>query len=292
MPPDAPASPVNADQRLALAGRIPLSQRELQAALIRPGSLWREVRVTESTGSTNADLIAHARRGGAEGTVLAAEAQVAGRGRLGRRWVSPPRAGLAFSVLLRPAAVPVAARGWLPLLAGLAVAAAVRAESSVNALLKWPNDVLAGGRKLAGILAEQAAGAVVIGIGLNVSATRAELPVPQATSLALETAASPDRNRLLAGILRELESRYRMLADHGGADRRMAAGPGAAAPHAPLRAEYLDRCCTLGREVQVMMPGDRVIAGTAADVDEAGRLVVATAAGAVPVSAGDVVHVR
>ncbi len=279
MPPDAPASPVNADLRPVPSGRRPLSQRELRAALVRPGSLWREVRVTESTGSTNADLAAHARRGGAEGTVLAAEAQVAGRGRLGRSWVSPPRAALTFSVLLRPAAVPASAWGWLPLLAGLAVVAAVRGCTGVDALLKWPNDVMAEDRKLAGILAEQAGEAVVIGIGLNVFATRAELPVARATSLVLEGAASPDRNLLLAGILREMETRYRRLARPGRG-------------RAPLREEYLDRCCTLGREVRVMMPGDQVIAGTAADVDEAGRLVVLTPAGPLPVSAGDVVHVR
>src|SRR5579875_2824164 len=201
MPPDAPASPVNADLRPVPSGRRPLSQRELRAALVRPGSLWREVRVTESTGSTNADLAAHARRGGAEGTVLAAE-------------------------------VPASAWGWLPLLAGLAVVAAVRGCTGVDALLKWPNDVMAEDRKLAGILAEQAGEAVVIGIGLNVFATRAELPVARATSLVLEGAASPDRNLLLAGILREMETRYRRLARPGRG-------------RAPLREEYLDRCCTL-----------------------------------------------
>ena len=107
------------------AGRAPLDVAALRAAVVRPGSLWRAVEVTDVTGSTNADLLARAAGGEPEGLVLAAEEQVAGRGRLGRAWVSPPRAALTFSVLLRPAAVPRARLGWLPLLAGVAVAAAV-----------------------------------------------------------------------------------------------------------------------------------------------------------------------
>src|SRR4051794_20233578 len=104
--------------------RPPLDERALGRALIRPGGLWREITVVEATGSTNADLAAAAGEGAPEGAVLVAEAQTAGRGRLGRSWEAPPRAGLAFSVLLRPA-VPVARLTWLPLLTGVAVAAAV-----------------------------------------------------------------------------------------------------------------------------------------------------------------------
>ena len=100
--------------------------------------------MTAVTGSTNADLLARAAAGEPEGAVLAAEHQSAGRGRLGRTWTSPPRAALTFSVLLRPSSVPRARLGWLPLLAGVAVAAAVRAVAAVDAQLKWPNDVLAG----------------------------------------------------------------------------------------------------------------------------------------------------
>ncbi len=117
--------------------------------------LWTSIRVVASTGSTNADLLA---RGGPEGQVLVAEEQTAGRGRAGRTWVSQPGASLTFSVLLRPASVPPSARGWLPLLTGVAVAAGVRSAAGVAARLKWPNDVLVGDRKLAGILAEQSAG--------------------------------------------------------------------------------------------------------------------------------------
>ena len=110
--------------------RAPLDAAALAAAVVTPGGLWRAVEVTERTGSTNSDLLARAAAGEPEGLVLAAEEQVAGRGRLGRTWVSPPRSALTFSVLLRPTAVPRARLGWLPLLAGVAVAAAVRTAAA------------------------------------------------------------------------------------------------------------------------------------------------------------------
>ena len=111
-----------------------MSVEALRAALIVPGGLWQDIRVVAETESTNTDLLADARLGRAEGSVLAAENQSAGRGRMGRRWVSPPRAALMFSALLRPAAVPQARRGWLPLLTGVAVASALRAEASRRCL--------------------------------------------------------------------------------------------------------------------------------------------------------------
>src|ERR1700756_4748769 len=121
------------------------------------GGFWTALDVVASTGSTNVDLLARAVADPAlpEGQVLVAEEQTAGRGRLGRSWSSVPGASLTFSVLLRPATVPPARRGWLPLLAGVAVVSAVRAVAGVDAVLKWPNDILAGDRKLAGILTEQ-----------------------------------------------------------------------------------------------------------------------------------------
>ena len=112
-------------------------------------------------------------------------------------------------MLLRPADVPPTRLGWLPLLTGVAVAAAVRDEAGVPASLKWPNDVLVGERKLAGILAEAHGDAIVVGVGLNVTLSQAELPVPTATSLLIEDAASTDRAALLAAILTELARRYR-----------------------------------------------------------------------------------
>ncbi|WP_345713276.1 biotin--[acetyl-CoA-carboxylase] ligase, partial [Kineococcus glutinatus] len=154
--------------------RPPLRQRALHRALVEEGG-WRSVEVVARTGSTNADLLARARAGEAAGAVLVAEHQSAGRGRMGRTWVSPPRSGLAVSVLLRPA-VPAARWSWLPLLAGLALADALVAVAGLPARLKWPNDVLvpvpAGGggtveAKVAGVLVEAGGdGSVVLGSGL------------------------------------------------------------------------------------------------------------------------------
>lgn len=248
------------------------------------GSLWTSVSVVPSTGSTNADLLA---RDGPEGQVLVAESQTAGRGRMGRTWVSEPGAALTFSVLLRPVPVPAARRGWLPLLTGVAVASAVRDVSGVAAVLKWPNDVLVGSRKLAGILAEQAGDLVVIGIGLNVATSLDALPSSRgglpATSLLVE-GASVSREAVLAGILRELERRYVAFRDDP--------SPGG---RGDLLAEYRGLCDTLGRSVRVELPGGRVLAGVAEDVDADGRLLVAPSPGGAPptpVSAGDVIHVR
>ncbi|MFZ5851832.1 MAG: biotin--[acetyl-CoA-carboxylase] ligase, partial [Actinomycetota bacterium] len=166
-------------------GRPPLDGRALAAALTVPAGPWRELRVVAETGSTQADLALAAQGGAGEGLVLVAERQRAGRGRLDRSWVSPPRAGLTFSVLLRPGP-PEARWGWLSLLGGVAVAVAVQRVTGVAAAVKWPNDVLVEGRKLAGVLAERVAGAVVLGVGLNVSQAAGELPGPAATSLVLE----------------------------------------------------------------------------------------------------------
>jgi BirA family transcriptional regulator, biotin operon repressor / biotin---[acetyl-CoA-carboxylase] ligase len=260
------------------APRPPLDAGALREAVVVPGGLWRDIRVVTETGSTNSDLLAEARGGLAEGVVLAAETQSAGRGRMGRHWVSPPGAALAFSVLLRPEDVPPASRGWVPLLAGVAVALALHGQT-VDAWLKWPNDVQVNGAKLAGILAEQAGDAIVVGTGINVSASRDELPAG-ATSLALEGART-DRNRLLAAVLGELEHWYLAWVGQGGdADR------------CGLRQEYQRLCGTLGRQVQVSLPGGATVAGVAGEVDRIGRLVVRSGSRLIPVSAGDVVHVR
>ena len=278
------------------AERPPLNSVALTKQVVRPGGLWSEVLVVARTGSTNTDCAARARAGAPEGLVLAAEEQTAGRGRLGRTWLSPPRAALTFSVLLRPAGVPPARRGWLPLLAGVATATAVRHVSGLDARLKWPNDLLLGPRKLAGILAEQSGDAVIVGIGVNVSAARAELPVTGApplsagrllaagaTSLLLEGSASLDRERLLREILAEIERWYR-------------AWRGTEIPGDPqasgLRAAYLGLCSTVGRDVQAELSAGNIIRGTAAGIDADGRLIVRTPEGEVAVGAGDVRHLR
>jgi BirA family transcriptional regulator, biotin operon repressor / biotin---[acetyl-CoA-carboxylase] ligase len=270
-----------------LVSRQPLSAAAVRAAVLAGSALYTSVEVVARTGSTNADLLAGAGAGAPAGSVLVAEEQSAGRGRLDRSWQSRPGAGLTFSVLLRPAEVPAGSRGWLPLLTGVAVSTALAAQTAVNARLKWPNDVLADGpdgqRKLAGILAEQAGGAIVIGVGLNVSATRQELPSDQATSLLLAGGVKLDRQAILTAVLRELERWYLRWAD--------GQQPGDAAASG-LRAAYLRACSTVGREVRVDLPGGGVLAGRADNVDDAGRLLVAAADGVHAVSAGDVVHVR
>jgi BirA family transcriptional regulator, biotin operon repressor / biotin---[acetyl-CoA-carboxylase] ligase len=265
--------------------RPPLSAAALNRALVRPGSLWTSVEVRTRTGSTNADVAEAARAGAAEGLVVVAEQQTAGRGRFGRRWESPPRAGLAFSVLLRPAEVPAGRYGWLPLLAGVALVETVRRQAEVDAAVKWPNDLLIEGRKCAGILAEAVPGAdraVVLGVGLNVTLAADELPRPDATSLLLAGAAHTDRDTLLRSVLRDLSDWYRRWTGVGGD----VAASG-------LLDGYRLHCATLGRTVRVALPGGGTLTGTAVDVDLDGRLVVAGADGEpTAVAAGDVVHVR
>src|SRR5206468_4801091 len=179
----------------------------LRRALVVPGGLWTDLRVVAETASTNADLAAAAReRDAPEGTVLVAESQTAGRGRLGRSWLSPPRAGIAVSVLLRPRSATAARQNWLPLLTGVALVEVVRRVSEVDAVLKWPNDLLIDGRKCAGILAEAVPDhGVVIGIGLNTTLREPELPHAGVTSLQLMGAACVDRDPLLRAVLRGLE---------------------------------------------------------------------------------------
>ena len=264
-----------------------LDAARLNGALAPWPGLWREVRVVEETGSTNADLLAEAQAGAREGLVLVAEEQTAGRGRMGRRWISPPRRALTFSVLLRPA-VPAGLLGWVPLLAGVAVASALEYTAGVDARLKWPNDVLVDGAKIAGILAERWGSAVVVGTGINVLQQRGELPVPTATSLLMAQEVGPvddadTRERLLTAVLDEFARWYRAWLDQprpGDAD-----GCG-------LREEYLRRSGTVGAAVTVMLPGGQNLTGTAAGIDAAGRLEIRTPAGLVQVSAGDVVHLR
>ncbi|MER6943358.1 biotin--[acetyl-CoA-carboxylase] ligase [Nonomuraea sp. NPDC000554] len=268
------------DSRYSDLERPPLSEAALTRALVRPGSLWTGLTVVDTTGSTNADLAEAARAGAAQGAVLVAEAQSAGRGRLGRTWAAPPRSGITFSVLLTPS-VPMAAQGWLSLLFGVAAASAVRRLAEVDVRLKWPNDLLIGERKLAGVLAERVEHAVVIGMGLNVTLRRDELPVETATSLALEEAACLDRDPLLRAVLREIETHYREWEEAGGD-----------AEACGLRAAYLAASATVGREVRVELPGGQVLTGRATGIDGAGHLLVEAGGRRHALSAGDVVHVR
>ncbi|TFV32858.1 biotin--[acetyl-CoA-carboxylase] ligase [Streptomyces sp. T1317-0309] len=275
----------------AAAGRTwtpPLNADALRRALVREGALWTRLEVVQRTGSTNSDLVALAASGeAAEGTVLVAEEQNAGRGRLDRTWTAPPRSGLFFSVLLRPAEVPVARWGWLPLLAGVAVATGLARAAGVDTALKWPNDLLVTvgdeERKTGGILAERAGDdGVVVGIGINVTLRENELPVPTAGSLVLAGARGTDRDPLLRAVLRSLEDQY-------GRWRSALGDPVASG----LQEIYAAGCATLGRFVRAELPGDRSVTGEAVAIDGDGRLVLATENGMQePVGAGDIVHLR
>jgi BirA family transcriptional regulator, biotin operon repressor / biotin---[acetyl-CoA-carboxylase] ligase len=276
------------DSRWSDLDRPPLNAAALRRGLVREGGLWSGIEVVAGTGSTNSDLVALADSGKAgEGSVLVAEEQTSGRGRLDRQWTAPARSGLFFSVLLKPAEVPVARWGWLPLLAGVAVATGLSRSAGVDTALKWPNDLLVsiGGeeRKAGGILAERAGNdGVVIGVGVNVTLRESELPVPQAGSLRLAGAVSTDRDPLLRAMLRSLEEWYGRW--------RAAAGDPAASG---LQETYAAGCATLGRTVRAELPGDRALVGEAVAIDGDGRLVIATEAGVQePVGAGDIVHLR
>jgi BirA family biotin operon repressor/biotin-[acetyl-CoA-carboxylase] ligase len=286
--------------------RPPLRELAVNKAVVRPGGLWRRIEVVRETGSTNADVAEAARAGKEEGYVLVAEAQSAGRGRLGRTWTAPPRSGLFLSVLLRPNDVPPARWGWLPLLAGTAARTAVDAVSGVPVRLKWPNDLIVveesdgstdsstdssketaygAARKLGGILVERVetptGPAAVVGLGLNVSVRRDELPAAHATSLVLEGAKAADRDTVLRAVLREIERWYTDWSVVGGDP--MASG---------LASAYAASCATFGRRVRVELPGGAPVEGEAVGLDGDGRLLVRDAEGERAYGAGDVVHLR
>ncbi|RQX16916.1 biotin--[acetyl-CoA-carboxylase] ligase [Micromonospora ureilytica] len=281
--------------------RPPLSAARLRRALVAPNGPWARLELRAETGSTNADVAEAARADEPEGLVVVAERQTAGRGRRGRVWQSPARAGIATSVLLRPGeAVPdrgwlpatPTGYGWLPLLAGVALVETVARLAELEATLKWPNDLLIDDAKCAGVLAEAVPGrapdqppAIVLGIGLNVTLRADELPVNPtglpATSLQLAGAVATDRDPLLRALLRSVADWY---------DRWRAAGGDAVA--SGLRDAYLAACATVGREVRVLLPNGDSLTGTATGVDPDGQLMVTTSTGARTLAAGDVLHLR
>jgi BirA family biotin operon repressor/biotin-[acetyl-CoA-carboxylase] ligase len=251
----------------------PLAGAADRLGIFRDQILWYA-----ETASTNDLAAAMAERGAPEGRVVVANAQSAGRGRHGRSWASPPGAGLYVSAILRP---PERALPLLTIAAGVAVAEGIQAAAGLAADVKWPNDVYAHGRKIAGVLAEasasNAAGAiqhVVIGAGINVmpAAYPAEI-ANRATSLEVELGRAVDRGLLLAEYLCALAARYRDLQE-GRRDLVVRAWRGRAAS-------------MLGRRVQWDAPG-ATRDGVALDIDDTGALVVRTAAGPMRVTAGEV----
>ena len=239
--------------------------------------------VVASTGSTNADLRAHA--GDVEGwphlSAILTEDQVAGRGRLDRIWTAPAGSALALSVLLRVPRVPLAERGWIPLAAGLAMADAIAAQLPERSVgVKWPNDVLVGDRKICGILAEATgADVVIVGSGVNTAMTAEQLPVETATSFAVE-GGQADLDLLVAGYLARLDGWIEALSEHGSA---VASG---------LRDAVAARCDTLGRTVRVLLPGGAELIGEATGLGADGCLIVSADATEHRIAAGDIVHLR
>lgn len=262
--------------------RAPLDVAGIRHDLVGPDRLVRRLEVVESTGSTNADLLAwHAEGADITGTVLVAEQQTAGRGRHGRSWVTPARSQIALSLGVDAAGPPAAFWSWLPLLTGVAVADAVAATTGIEPGLKWPNDIQVGEKKLGGILAEVASPdpVIVVGLGLNVSMTADEAPDERATSLLMLGSTMLDRSALLGSVLAELSARI---------DRWRAIG----GPDPTLVRDYLSRSITVGSRVRALLPGGTDITGTATGIDEAGQLQIDTGTQTVTVSAGDVTHLR
>lgn len=264
----------------------------------RAAAVSPRLQVVDSVDSTNAKLLRDAAvdpDGHPHLAVVVTDDQRAGRGRLGRVWAAPAGTALAISVLLRVAAVEVADRGWIPLVAGSAMRQAIAAQLPGRAVtLKWPNDVLVGekdggpARKISGILAEVLPSdpmAVVVGAGVNTTMETVDLPVPTATSFA-DQGVDVDEDRLLADYLEALRDGIAALAVGG---------------HAAVADEIAEHCSTLGEEVSVSLPApaseaggdvDTTLRGVAVRLDASGGLVVQSAGVERIVNAGDVVHVR
>lgn len=267
----------------ALQDRGALDPHRIARLLAEAGWDGPEPVIHATTTSTNAEAAQLAAAGAPEGTCVTAEVQTAGRGRLGRTWHGPAHAGLWMSVLVRAEDQPATRLGWLPLATGLAAVDAIRSLGPMPIELKWPNDLMArsagcggggGLAKIGGILAEREPdGSVVVGIGLNVALARDELPVPQASSLYLEGGPT-DREELLVAILVHLRDRLRQW---------RAADP-------DLAEDYRRTCATLGREVEVELPGGHRVTGVATGIDGDGHLVLDTDGNSLTVTAGDVIH--
>ncbi|MHC8607152.1 biotin--[acetyl-CoA-carboxylase] ligase [Paenarthrobacter ureafaciens] len=278
-----------------------LDQRSLLAPDFLSATGISRLDVVESTGSTNADLVRAVTmepKKWADLAVLTAEHQTAARGRLDRHWESPERSAVSVSMVLRPVTadgmpVPTQSYSWLSLLAAVALREALQETAGVKAQIKWPNDVLVNGRKIAGILAQLTAlgdgsvPAVILGVGLNVTLTEDQLPVPTATSLALEGSTTTDRTALLKGYLTQFTRLYRSFCNaEGDPHAGLAGGPS-------LHKRVESAMITLGREVRAHLPGDHELVGHASRLDDHGSLLVVDHGGREHVvTAGDVVHLR
>jgi BirA family biotin operon repressor/biotin-[acetyl-CoA-carboxylase] ligase len=240
---------------------------DLLSALGRHGIIGRDIRVFEETTSTNDVIEKLARDKVKEGVVVFAESQSKGRGRLGRKWISPARKGLWFSILLRPNIHPLAVT-QMTIAAATALFRAIRAQTGVTPEIKWPNDILIRGKKVAGILTELSAETdrikyVILGVGIDVNQTAAEFPADLrriATSLRIETGQKQNRAELAVKILHELDRDYEHVREGRFED---------------LSAEWEKHCSTIGHQV-VIHVGDRKIQGRAEALDTDGALLIRT----------------
>ena len=257
--------------------------------------------VVDSTGSTNADLLRWVTvdpSAWPDMSVLTAEYQTAARGRLDRHWEAPPLSSVSVSVVLRPAnaegrPLPTQSYSWLSLIGALALRETLLETAGLPAELKWPNDVLVRGKKIAGILAQLgprvdgSVPPVILGTGLNVTLRQEDLPVPTATSVVLEAPRTADRTELLKSYLSHFAVLYRSFCN---ADGDPAAGL-AGGPSLHKRIEAV--MTTLGKQVRAQLPGDHEIIGHASRLDEYGSLLVVDRESREHVvTAGDVVHLR
>lgn len=259
-------------------------------------TLGRSLHILDETPSTNGAALTLAQGGSSDGTVVVAETQTSGRGRLGRQWYSPPGKNLYCSIILRRAMSPDQISRWLswvPLLSAVAVSRSIQVISGLRPSLKWPNDVLIEQRKAGGLLCESsgtgtANGFVIVGIGLNVNMWRDAFPADLrdlSTSLAAEAGRPFDRAVLLATLLSELEFRYEAFFSGAAPD---------------IKHEYELRCATVGQRVRVDMANGDCIEGQAVSIGDDGSLQVMadspqdpfTRSTPVEIRAGDVVHLR
>ena len=253
---------------------------DLLARLGKTKVVGRDIQVFEQTTSTNDVIEKLARDGVKEGAVVFAESQSKGRGRLGRKWISPERKGLWFSILLRPDLRPQETT-QLTVASATALRRAIESETGLKPEIKWPNDILIGGKKVAGILTELSAELdkvkhVILGIGVDVNLDAGELPAElkkTATSMKIETGKMISRAELAVAILRELDEDY----------AKVCAGQFAA-----VADEWEKHCATIGRNVTVQI-GDRKIGGRAESLDDAGALLLRTEHGRLEaITGGDV----
>ncbi len=242
-------------------------------------TIGRRIEFHEEIGSTNSEALRLALEGTPEGTVIIADAQSDGRGRLDRVWESPPSRNLYFSVVLRPGIAAVSA-SLVPLMTGVAVADVVSQYCPGRVRLKWPNDVLVDGRKICGMLTEMRTRGdrvafIIVGIGVNVNMARLDFPRElreTATSLQIETACELDRFDVAARLFEALERGYRIFLGGG---------------EAAIRETWLRYADIVGKRVEVVF-GKAVQRGTVTGLDASGALLLEGEAGVQQVLAGDV----